>query len=394
MALTVIEFGIDYKELEDRKKRCEMQRNFQKPDRVPVTPLVDTWYWLSKTGKTYKEYFGSAKSMLEGQLYGLKWLYENIKSDHYHIYISPVFNYVSEAETFGCKVEFRDNDIPWVKEHCIFGEDDLLKLEKLDFIHSGIHGKEVMYREEMMKIAGNYKIRFKDGVEIGIEDKIKLGLHNYSYASGVPGIGVAGGTIGTMLNANDIRGMEKIMMDLYDNPEFARKLLEIITDKIIQWVEYSKQVCNEPKEGVFIGDDGAANLSPELYEEFLLPCHKRMQAYFGGYTTFHADAKGHHLFPFLINELKINDFSGFSYLDDKKLTAETFGGKAVLCGNINPMKLEAGTKEDVMEECREAIEHFAPYSGFFLKDGDNITPKTPLENINAMYEAAVKYGKY
>ena len=125
-----------------------------------------------------------------------------------------------------------------------------------------------------------------------------------------------------------------------------------------------------------------------------MPCHKRIQAHFGGYTTFHADAKGHHLFPFLMNELKINDFSGFSYLDDKKLTAETFGGKAVLCGNINPMKLEAGTKEDVMEECRDAIEHFAPYSGFFLKDGDNITPKTSLENINAMYEAAVKYGKY
>ena len=392
--MQTIEINIDWMEIEDRKLRCEMQRSFRKPDRVPVTPLVDTWYWLPKIGKTYKEYFSSAKSMLESQLLGLKWLYENVKFDHYQFLISPVFNYVSEADTFGCEVEYRDNDIPWVKKHCIQNEDDLVKLENIDAVHTGLHGKEVMFREEMLKIAGNYKIRFKDGVEIGIEDRIKLGLYNYSYASGIPGIGVAGGTIGTMLNANDIRGMENVLIDIYENPQFIHKILEVITDKIIQWVEYTKQVCGDPKEGVFLGDDGAANLSPELYEEFLLPHHKRLQAHFGGYTSFHADAKGHHLFPFLINELKINDFSGFSYLDDKKLTADTFGGKTVLCGNINPMHLETGTKESIMEECREAIEHFAPYSGFFLLDGNNITPKTPLENINAMYEASVKYGRY
>ena len=83
--INVIEIGIDYKELEDRKRRCEMQRTFQKPDRVPVTPLVDTWYWLPRIGITYEEYFSSAKSMLECQLLGHKWFFENIKSDHYRI---------------------------------------------------------------------------------------------------------------------------------------------------------------------------------------------------------------------------------------------------------------------------------------------------------------------
>ena len=81
-------------------------------------------------------------------------------------------------------------------------------------------------------------------------------------------------------------------------------------------------------------------------------------------------------------------------MDDKKLVADTFGGKTVLCGNINPINLESGTKESVIQECREAIDAYASYSGFFLKDGDNIPPKAPLENINAMYETAVKYGRY
>lgn len=392
--MQTIEIHIDYKELEERKQRCDMQRSFQKPDRVPVVPLVDTWYWLRHTGVTYEEYFSSPQAMLETQLKGMKWFYENVKSDHHQIAITPAFCYVAEAETFGCEVEYRKNDIPWVKKHCINNEEDLDRLEKVDVVHAGAHGREVKFREGMMKIAGNYKIRFADGKEMGIEDKIKLGLYNYSYSYGNPGIGVAGGTIGVMLNANDIRGMENIMMDMLMQPEFAHRLLSILTDKIIEWVAYTKQVCGDNGEGVFIGDDGAANLSPELYETFLLPYQKKIQAHFGGYTTFHGDALAHHVFPYLANELKINDFSGFSYLDDPELVGKYFGGKTVLCGNVDPMSMESGTPESVMALAKKAIENYAGYGGFFLKDGDNITPNTPLENVNALYEAAVKYGRY
>jgi uroporphyrinogen-III decarboxylase len=392
--VNLIEIGIDYNELEDRKKRCEMQRTFQKPDRVPVTPLVDTWSWLPRIGKTYEEYFSSPKSMLECQLAGHKWFFENVKSDHYRIMINPVFCYVSEAGTFGAKVEFRKNDVPWVKRHWIESEDDLRRLEDMDPVNGGLHGKELKFRDEMLKIAGNYKIKFKDGVEIGIEDKIGINYSNFSYSSGIPGIGVAGRTIGVMLNANDLRGAEGMMTDLIVRPDFAVRLLEILTDKIITWVEYTKDLLGEKKEGVFVGDDGAANLSPDLYKKFLLPIQKKIKSHFGGYTTFHADAKSDHILPIVARELGIDDFSGFGYEDDRDLVAGLFGGKTVLSGNINPMNIESGTRESVIEECRAAIEHFAPFGGFFLKDGDNIPPNAPLENINSMYDAAVQYGSY
>jgi len=119
-----------------------------------------------------------------------------------------------------------------------------------------------------------------------------------------------------------------------------------------------------------------------------------MKSYFGGYTSFHADAKADHILDIVAGELGIDDFSGFGYQDDREHVAKLFGGKAVLCGNINPMNIETGDRKSIIEECRNAIEYFAPYSGFFLKDGDNIPPNTPLENINYLYEAAEKYGKY
>jgi uroporphyrinogen-III decarboxylase len=394
MSLNVIDISISSSELEERKKRCEMQKNFIKPDRVPVTPLIDTWYWLPRTGKTYKEYFSSAKSMLECQLLGYKWIFENIKSDHYKIILGPVFNYVSEAGTYGSEIEFRDDNIPWVKSNFIKSEADLDKLEKIDPIYSGLHGKELKFREEMLEIAGNYKIKLSDGKEIGISDKIGINYNNFSYASGIPGIGVAGRTIGPMLVAIDLRGPNNIYMDVIDKPEFTKRLLEIITKKIIQWIAFTKDLLGEPKEGVFVGDDGAAQLSPDLYRNILLPYQKKIKDYFGGYTTMHADAKADHIMDIIANELIINDFSGFGYQDDKVLVAKLFGGKAVLSGNINPMNIAGGNKETIIKECREALEHFAPYSGFFLKDGDNIPPDAPLENINYLFEAAVKYGKY
>lgn len=392
--INTMKINISSIELEERQKRCEMQRSFNKPDRVPVTPLIDTWYWLPRIGKTYNEYFSNAKNMLECQLLGYKWIFENIKSDHYKIMLGPVFTYVSEAGTFGAEIAFREKEPPWIRAHPIKTEEDLDKFEKIDPINSGLHKKELIYREEMLKIAGNYSIQYSDGKEIGITDKIGLDYNNFSYASGIPGVGVAGRTIGPMLVANDLRGPTNMYMDVIDKPGFAKRFLGIITDKIIAWIKFTKELLGEPREGVFVGDDGAAQLSPQIYSEILLPFHKKIKSYFGGYTTFHADAKADHILRIVDEELKIDDFSGFGYQDNRELIAKLFGGKTVLCGNINPINIETGTKESVIEECRNALEFFAPYSGFFLKDGDNIPPNAPLENINAMYEAAAKYGKY
>ena len=45
--------------------------------------------------------------------------------------INPVFCYVSEAGTFGADIEFRENDIPWVKSHWIETDEDLRRLDNV-----------------------------------------------------------------------------------------------------------------------------------------------------------------------------------------------------------------------------------------------------------------------
>ncbi len=85
---------------------------------------------------------------------------------------------------------------------------------------------------------------------------------------------------------------------------------------------------------------------------------------------------------------------GFGYQVDLDRIAEVMGGKVVLLGNIDPMLIHSGTPEQVRQATRNAIEKLAPYRGYIVQDGNNIPPGAPLENINAMMEAAEIYGRY
>lgn len=80
---------------------------------------------------------------------------------------------------------------------------------------------------------------------------------------------------------------------------------------------------------------------------------------------------------------------------DKAKAKAAAQGKTVLLGPIDPSGVLAhGTPELVMEKAREAIEIMAPGGGFILASGCALPATTPDENIDALIEAAKKYGTY
>jgi uroporphyrinogen decarboxylase len=104
--------------------------------------------------------------------------------------------------------------------------------------------------------------------------------------------------------------------------------------------------------------------------------------------------KTDHLLEIFADDLQIHELQGFGYQVNLDRIADVMGGRVVLIGNVNPMLIHNGTPDEVREACRQVIEKLAPYRGFILQDGNNIPPDTPLENINAMMEAAELYGRY
>ena len=69
------------------------------------------------------------------------------------------------------------------------------------------------------------------------------------------------------------------------------------------------------------------------------------------------------------------------------------GGRVTLIGNVDPMLVHGGTPEEVRDATRNVIEILGPTRGLIIQDGSNIPPGSPLENINAMTEAAELYGR-
>jgi uroporphyrinogen-III decarboxylase len=67
------------------------------------------------------------------------------------------------------------------------------------------------------------------------------------------------------------------------------------------------------------------------------------------------------------------------------------GGKVVLLGNVSPVLIARGTPQQVKEATRKVIEKLAPYGGLIVQDGNNIAPGSPVENINAMMQAATEF---
>jgi len=133
-----------------------------------------------------------------------------------------------------------------------------------------------------------------------------------------------------------------------------------------------------------------------MYEEFVLPCHRRLFEAFskGGPNSVHlcGDATRH--FPMLQKELNIQSFdTGFPV--DFAWLRSTLGPDAEILGGPSVPFLEVANADETLEETKRILESGIMEGGrFILREGNNLSPGVPLENVAAMYRAAKTLGRY
>jgi uroporphyrinogen decarboxylase len=79
---------------------------------------------------------------------------------------------------------------------------------------------------------------------------------------------------------------------------------------------------------------------------------------------------------------------------DLKEMKRRYGDKIILKGNLHTTKVMLGSKQDVIDASRQAIDDAASGGGFVLSTGDQCGRDTPEENLHSMVETARTYGKY
>lgn len=191
--------------------------------------------------------------------------------------------------------------------------------------------------------------------------------------------------------AGELRGLEKLMMDLHEDPSFVFEILNICTEAVIA---YGRAMADAGVHVLNTGDSIAQLIGPEMYQKFALPYEKKVfnnlkkkndipcTLHICGDTTKIID---------LIPESQADGFEVDHAVDIQK-AYEHIGSKITLIGNIDPVDVLYNKSPDQIKNITiEYLKDFKDKKGFILASGCAISPDNPAENIQAMVEARQKY---
>jgi uroporphyrinogen-III decarboxylase len=204
-----------------------------------------------------------------------------------------------------------------------------------------------------------------------------------------------------------IRNFDDWMVAHLTHPEYIKEIFARQTERAIENLELYRQAVGSKIVAIFIsgtdfGTQRQEFISPDMYREFYLPFHKRMNDWVHEHTTwktfYHCCGSIYHLIPSFI-EAGVDILNpvqcSAANMEPERLKRE-FGDRIVFWGGaVDTQKtLPFGTPEEVRREVAERIRVFAPGGGFVLNSIHNIQAKTPVENVLAMFETARSAGRY
>ena len=184
----------------------------------------------------------------------------------------------------------------------------------------------------------------------------------------------------------DLRGINRLMIDFYDDSDFVGDLLNFVYDMELTFAEAQ---IKAGADIIGVGDAAASLLSPNLYENYILPYHikfiKRIHEA-GAYVRLHICGNLNHILP-LMGELNA-DIVDLDSLTSVSLARQYLGNKTILAGNIDPVStVRNGTPDQVTKELQQCFKDAGNMS-YGVNAGCEIPRGTPVENLIALRDFA------
>jgi uroporphyrinogen decarboxylase len=262
---------------------------------------------------------------------------------------------VIEAEALGSEVAYPENEPPHVIR---------------PLLGDGKKGLTLLKKPADPKRAGRMPF------VIAATKKVRERIGNEAYVQSI--------VMGPMNIASQLRGVENLILDILEDPDFVRELLSFT---LRQSIEYARALLAAGATGLDIGEAFCSlNLiSPQIYRTFALELHRALIDDIhdqGGFAELHVCGNTTEI----IEDLKS---TGADYLDiDWPVDIGRVVSLVPCRGNLDPSRiLLLGDRALVLEEASRVIAKAAPSRGLILGSGCEIAPNTPLENIAAMVDA-------
>ena len=264
-----------------------------------------------------------------------------------------------EAEAFGCKIEFQENDMPHILGRLVTNANDIANLKVPDLS------------------AGR------------IPQYLKANRLTVERTKDKP---VFGGMIGPFSLAGRLYDMSEIMVACYIEPDAIKRLLDKCTEFLLKYCLELKRIgCT----GVVIAEPAAGLLS-----------NNDCQIFSSDYVQRIVDATQDDSFMIILHncgntgnctEAMVNTGAGafhFGNAIDMVNALNHCPKEKLILGNVDPVGiLKMSSPDKVKAFTADLLKRTSGFDNFVLSTGCDLPPHVPFENINAFFEALDEYNK-
>jgi uroporphyrinogen-III decarboxylase len=381
METTIVNTPVKYSFLHEGRKRF-LKAMSGVPDRIPVYGQIHELA-MKESGVNAMKFYTTPKVLVTSTLE----LMEKFGLDvPYFVY--DVYNI--EAEALGQKMLYLDNGVPELdrSQPLIRDNEDLKKIRTPNFESDG---------------------RFSNVIEMHHIFNELTGCTNPAFWFCAPFTLVA-----------NIRGIEKLLIDIYAEPNFAKSLFDRVTEEVLApWIlrqqkEFiegqveggSKNVARLPALSPnFLGADALASIpivSPSILKEWVIPYILRLRQLCGPEVcVFNWVGERYMKDPEEMVDLKLEASQGFIFAQDPdvevlgpafyKRYAQKKGLPLVL--GIGAVFMANSTPKEVTDRVKYYVK-VGGENGCFALYLCNLSAATPTENIRAAIDTVHRYGTY
>ncbi len=312
------------------------------PDHLPLMPIT-MMFASQRIGAKYRDYARDHRVLAEAQVRTA----ETFDFD----YVSAISDPAREASDLGATVEWFENQPPAIVEDRALLADKgrLASMRPPD----PAAGPRMSDRVEAVRL-----LRHRVGAERIVEGWVE----------------------GPCAMSADLRGVNALMLDFFDDPEFVRELFAFTVEMELG---FARAQIAAGADVIGVGDAAASLVGPKLYFDFVQPFESRLLRGIqdtGARVRLHICGKTRRLYRGMAaTGAEIIDLDSMAPLAEARTE---MGPVPVLLGNLDPVRvMRNGTAAEVEAGFAEC--HRAAGARYIVGAGCEIPAGTPDANLRA-----------